>query len=1325
MKIIICNIYLFVILFILPISINSQNTFLIYISEPTISLNTQGKCVATVEYLFNSSFRSITSPASATVVLFGENYYVTQTYTLDNGQYVSFTLKDALSKSYTVNTEIQCIQNPTPLAVESNLYWKFFNRKMFNEYVYTLAIIYNAQNLGFQFQDASGSMVFKIQSTSNRLAPMQLNYLKYNYPYSNYGPTYQVQSVMYTNSVTFTYNLDIPSYSTAPTVGSGSVIYNNGRIFSMVVLGLGPQGRLTANAQQLGNNMQVFPVYGNENSSTWFGHFLGFPSTTNLAQQSVNVYAIGQAASPLLQFKYTTPTITIGTPSTGGYTPIGNQSLHYSHVSATVVNQGLSSITLETATLLKPLKMYPYGFTSGTYAQLDYQITYPLSKYGKDTTATCLIDSTAHPMPFSFIPDNIPPSINNVEFKILENTAEVLIRVSASDNISGVHYITFSFGGMMTFSDLSIGTPLSGTYEKIFNLVSARNTQVFVYDFAGNLATLTSNMLYAFPKASFDIHNIWLWYFEKNDIDVSSSGSKNTLYISADVPTNKLFGFKLISTFEIAAQMSELEISDRPYDMVKWDPISNMFKVDFYIPARMFFGNLDYVFMVDGIEYDTSAISSIIGTNSTLRVKNHNADEMPPIVQSYNIYPSSVINVNGVDVTFGIKFNITDQINGIESVNVTIASNLDPVGKIWSFKLNGELAYTTISELKMKASKCIPQIYYIKDLSTRDTSGHFASTSYFPSTFYKPYIMTPFYLLEPVDLVTITVNCANNANDNTGPVMSNYALSTNTIDVLSINRNLTVYFEVSDPLGISYDHTPVIYLEGVYNKIMFKQLADIVGGSNETHGIYRTIITVPYGFGIPDGFGVSVFGLMDSAMNIRGNPFGSLVESGKNSIVTTTKTNLNPIIERSHKFPTFGGSFAIYGKKFGNNSNSVKVSVNEGTRTINYTASDFGVFSNIYIKISNLAVPIKSQLNIIVYVGNLDSNVYSVSEFTPTATPIKCPGSPKECSGNGQCIIDGDIAGCQCNHPYSGYDCSSEILLVPQPLINPTVPNTTIDFTPSGKDIFYSTIVSIISLREIQLDLSVLHEYTFNNWTYKDITSNLTTSNTKIYQYLSTIKHPIFHNETLVNVTIEWFNDYKNITFANEVIQMTPSSIKYRIELNKYPFDRFTNTMDVQFLISIQSTDSTDSCSRQKQGTIFQNDFVNLQLDNHSFYGRFIKRAIVDGRNTTISNTVTPNQQKNSESSTIVSIHLPNFREMAILDPDFSILVSHNTISSDTKGSICRVSEKKGISKTQLIGIIIGGVAFLAMVAGAIIFVLHKKKKNLSFMKKLNKLQWS
>ncbi|KAF2068435.1 hypothetical protein CYY_010240, partial [Polysphondylium violaceum] len=142
--------------------------------------------------------------------------------------------------------------------------------------------------------------------------------------------------------------------------------------------------------------------------------------------------------------------------------------------------------------------------------------------------------------------------------------------------------------------------------------------------------------------------------------------------------------------------------------------------------------------------------------------------------------------------------------------------------------------------------------------------------------------------------------------------------------------------------------------------------------------------------------------------------------------------------------------------------------------------------------------------------------------------------------------------------------------------------------------------------------------------------------------------------------------------------------------------------------------------------TVTNSEYVKLQVDDHSLYGRFIKRGIIDGRISTITNQLLPNYNNNNNQfnniQSYIGIGIRSYQRFVQLDPDFSVLVDQKP-ATEAESSVCSSKSKSKLTKAQIAGIIIGSVAFVAIVAVSALYHIIKRKKETKFNQKVQKLQ--
>ncbi|KAM9968184.1 hypothetical protein ACTFIW_002620 [Dictyostelium discoideum] len=248
--------------------------------------------------------------------------------------------------------------------------------------------------------------------------------------------------------------------------------------------------------------------------------------------------------------------------------------------------------------------------------------------------------------------------------------------------------------------------------------------------------------------------------------------------------------------------------------------------------------------------------------------------------------------------------------------------------------------------------------------------------------------------------------------------------------------------------------------------------------------------------------------------------------------------------------------------------------------------------------------------------GEITFTLLKGFQYTPLLLS-KCFKDDKPCGGISQGVCTNN--GCVCKSPWVGTDCSSKVIIIPQPSKNDS--NPTIEFEINNEqsnkynnnNTLFKSIISIVKLRELDFNSKEINSFNFSKWEFKEI-DNTT------YKYKSNI------STTDVTITLQWFEKETNISFANTDIKMKPSTIKYTIEISKYNFKNKLNRLQliISTMMVMNKTSDDDNnnnknnnniCSNKEFGETIKEEnsnYLKIQIDNHSIYARFIKRAIVD-----------------------------------------------------------------------------------------------------------------
>ncbi|KAK5579506.1 hypothetical protein RB653_009190 [Dictyostelium firmibasis] len=181
---------------------------------------------------------------------------------------------------------------------------------------------------------------------------------------------------------------------------------------------------------------------------------------------------------------------------------------------------------------------------------------------------------------------------------------------------------------------------------------------------------------------------------------------------------------------------------------------------------------------------------------------------------------------------------------------------------------------------------------------------------------------------------------------------------------------------------------------------------------------------------------------------------------------------------------------------------------------------------------------------------------------------------------------------------------------------------------------------------------------------------------------------------------------------------MNPSTIKYTMEITNYPFANKLNQLQLVMSASL-TLNSNDICSLNQFGNTSTGDdsnYLTIQIENHSLYGRFIKRAIIDNIVKSIDNVLLDSSLNVIDSSSLslqsfIGITIPYYTKSIIVDPDFSVLIDGKS-ASDNDDSVC-TKNKSSLTTSQLAGIIIGSVGFaVVVIISSVYFVIRQRNHN-------------
>ncbi|EFA82088.1 EGF-like domain-containing protein [Heterostelium album PN500] len=822
-----------------------------------------------------------------------------------------------------------------------------------------------------------------------------------------------------------------------------------------------------------------------------------------------------------------------------------------------------------------------------------------------------------------------------------------------------------------------------------------------------------------------EVDDITYWKFEPNNIDVSDGPVRTTLIFNFTNGTPD----DIPSIYVPPRSQSPDSINPNYIYRGYFNETTKLFNIPIYIKEKTFTGTLKYNLTGYPAQIPYEIIKINFGYDADLNVTSRVGDEMGPIVTKIVKASGSTVriqpNTNGtiswnitINDSSGFKYGVAMIVSDydIGPTNITFSGSDVKSGD----KYNG--VYQISKEIN---GNCRSQTYTLH-LELFDYLDNMASSKYY---FYSSAITPVYFMFNTSDamyMTTINVVCYVPVDD-TPPTLSNFTLLTPSVDVGQINREISAIFTISDmESGIALEPKNNPYLYATSHFGLHHKMASTLVSSDGQNATYQVNGQLPYGFGMK-GIILSIYGAFNNHLSINGFPTSYLKTNGFSYYVSTTFNIKTPILESANNVSMDGGLAFVRGRKMGLDTDIVTLTVyyeNE-TLVVAPTAHSSTIFT-VQIRAGNDSVTVKLNVN------GIDSNLLTINRFvipvaipvppippTPTPTdptpsptnptsspsntpnPVVCPGKTP-CSDHGKCI-DGE---CVCSNPWNGPDCSSRNHILPPPPIQPSQPtiNNTI---PSGNDDFNKLIstISIVSLRELSSTGDVLVTHTLSNWTMY----NLTTEKNFIFRYELVLE------ESNVTVDIEYFFNETTIVFANENITMLPSTIKYSVSLTPYRFKDNLSTLQLVMSAALSSNDD-DTCSKVSYGGTKDNlQWIKLNIDEQSLYGRFLRVAEIDDAAVSITNSLLDEEMNpvNTESSvqTFIGINIPHFTRNVKLDPDFSALIDQGDL---TNGK-CKRSSK--LSTAAIAGITVGAVVFVAAAVGTTMYFVKKAKFNANIKK--------
>ncbi|EGC37466.1 hypothetical protein DICPUDRAFT_149956 [Dictyostelium purpureum] len=885
-----------------------------------------------------------------------------------------------------------------------------------------------------------------------------------------------------------------------------------------------------------------------------------------------------------------------------------------------------------------------------------------------------------------------------------------------------------------------------GIYEIILD-VSLSHLEI--YDEFKNVEILEADKVISTTKGlkpfinpyeieNFNFQSIKQVSFLYNDIDISNHRHHNVLYFnSSEIPKDRSVGL-IIRDATILSNPVYTSTTNVNIFYSRFNEDLKLFELEFYVECNTQLNEFNFDL------YISTMVITYQALDTKLKIKKSNLDLQGPMFKDIKKISPITIDKNNNIGQIGWSISIEDPINGFESGYVTIRGEVDQSIYNITFtakdvKAGGDEFLGEYDFIIKISYPCISQNYKISEVGLYDKIKRF---SYFSLTSPNPVSATlnPFmYFLNEPSINKVFLTCKSDeivSLDTTPPELNSLTVSSQTIDVGSKDRAFTISFTASDPeSGLKNNTYPIVYLSTSNNRII-ECISSIISIDNQKAS-YSCTLQIPFGFGYKDNIIISVYGFINNNGLFNGYSTNDLMDLKLNlglDIVYNIRTSftLNTVLLSHGLITEKGGDLWIFGQNLNGNSEAY-ITYSDGKTETKIPS----LYYSTALLIKNVKATDKPY-SVYIKKSSLDSNILEIkptvydfyiplnkkdSSDTPT-TPIPT-NAPQTCLGNpvcggpshGTCV---ENKGCLCISPWFGKDCSSQIVIVDPPVIGGNNSGPSIEITVPDKNstnpVTYSSLISIVALKETNINGETVKLYPFED-TWTSIETEPYTYD--FYNKLNTTNNKNDIIVTNVKVTLKWFVNKTTVIFANEELTMNPSTLKYTIEILEYPFDSTLNGLELIMSAQFNSSTSDGVCSSKEFGETAGGDnsnYLKIKVKDYSLYGRFVRRGYVDSTVRSISNVLLDSSMKAitkpSSVQSYIGLRIPYYTKKVILDPDFSILLDQYSASS-----ICA---NKSLSAGKIAGIVIGGFAFVIVVALCIIYNIKKKQKDKKMIEKIN-----
>ncbi|EGG20288.1 hypothetical protein DFA_07411 [Cavenderia fasciculata] len=332
------------------------------------------------------------------------------------------------------------------------------------------------------------------------------------------------------------------------------------------------------------------------------------------------------------------------------------------------------------------------------------------------------------------------------------------------------------------------------------------------------------------------------------------------------------------------------------------------------------------------------------------------------------------------------------------------------------------------------------------------------------------------------------------------------------------------------------------------------------------------------------------------------------------------------------------------------------------------------------------------------------------STTTTTTSSTTTDSQECQCGLHGYCIVLNGIRQCQCTDGYSGDQCQNAPYPGGEMTINTTTPSASFN-TSDGESFSFN----LVSIQELGMDGQIIKEMTTFQWTViqnismdennsqrqlRIVTYNLNSTNNNNNQNQN-------QNNVSIQVILQQSNYDRIVEFAGVNSSLVANDIKLAMNISSWIYESTLNSLRVVFQSDIGQG---EDCNGNKINPTIASEFDSQSVEylqivkgNIIFNGRFVDRVLSDRRVSYSRNEIV----SLTNSSISIGIHLPFANFESIIDPDFSLLVSHDSDAT----SNCNRSTSSNTWKI-IVGVVVGGIAAIALIGAAAKYLHFKHKKN-------------